>query len=322
MPRRSQPSWETTANMPIVLLLGPTAAGKTDAAAALAERQPCHLISMDSALVYRGLDIGTAKPPPALLARHPHALIDIRDPAHSYTAADFVADADLEVRHALQQGKLPVLVGGTMLYARAFRDGLAVLPPADPEVRAAIEAEAAAKGWPKLRERLAQVDPAAAANIHPHNGARLQRALEVFMTTGKPISAYWREQGQSAAPRRLGQELLEFALVPDDRAALHRRIEARFDVMLAQGFVDEVRTLRARGDLHLGLPSMRAVGYRQVWRHLDGEWDAEQMRAKGIAATRQLARRQLTWLRGWPWLETLPAADLEAAAAHIRTKLG
>ena len=308
--------------MPVILLLGPTAAGKTDAAVALAERLPCRLISMDSALVYRGMDIGTAKPPAKLLGRHPHALIDIRDPAAPYTAADFVADADLEVRHALEQGQVPVLVGGAMLYARAFRDGLAALPPANPEVRAAIAAEAAAQGWPKLHNRLAAVDPVAAANIHPHNGARLQRALEVFETSGKPISAYWREQGKSAAPQRLGQELLEFALMPEDRAALHRRIAERFDAMLAQGFVDEVRTLRARGDLHLGLPSMRAVGYRQVWRHLDGAWDAERMRAKGIAATRQLARRQLTWLRSWPWVESLPWGDAKAAAVEISARLG
>ena len=307
--------------MPVILLLGPTAAGKTDAAVALAELLPCRLISMDSALVYRGMDIGTAKPPAKLLARHPHALIDIRDPADPYTAADFVADADLEVRQALERGKVPVLVGGAMLYARAFRDGLAVLPPANPEVRAAIDAEAGKEGWPKLHTRLAAVDPVAAANIHPHNGARLQRALEVFETTGKPISAYWREQGKSAAPQRLGQELLEFALVHEDRAALHRRIEERFDAMLAQGFVDEVRILRARGDLHLGLPSMRAVGYRQVWRHLDAEWDAEQMRTRAVAATRQLARRQLTWLRSWPWVERLPWGDAQAAAAEIKARL-
>lgn len=308
--------------MPIILLLGPTAAGKTDAAVALAERLPCRLISMDSALVYRGMDIGTAKPPAKLLARHPHALIDIRDPAAPYTAADFVADADREVRRALEQGKLPVLVGGTMLYARAFRDGLAALPPADPQVRAAIEAEAAAQGWPKLHTRLAAVDPVAAANIHPHNGARLQRALEVFETTGKPISAYWRMQGQSAAAHRLGQELLEFAVIPSERAELHRRIEERFDAMLAEGFVDEVRAFRARAELHPGLPAMRAVGYRQVWRHLDGEWDAAQMRAKALAATRQLARRQLTWLRGWPWVAPLPWGDAAAAAAQVASRLG
>lgn len=308
--------------MPIVLLLGPTAAGKTDAAIALAERLPCHLISMDSTMVYRGLDIGAAKPKPELLARHPHALIDVRDPAQPYSAAAFVQDADREVRWALQHGKLPVLVGGAMLYARAFRDGLAALPPADPEVRAALEAEAAGRGWPRLHERLAQVDPEAAANIHPHNGARVQRALEVFENSGRPISAHWRERRPRAASKRLGRRLLEFAILPEQRGPLHRRIEDRFDAMLAQGFLQEVRRLHERADLHPGLPSVRALGYRQAWRHLDGEWSAEQMRAKTIAATRQLARRQLTWLRGWPWVAPLPWGGAEAAAAQVAARLG
>lgn len=308
--------------MPIVLLLGPTAAGKTEAAIALAERLPCHLISMDSTMVYRGLDIGAAKPKPELLARHPHALIDVRDPAHPYSAANFVQDADREVRWALQHGKLPVLVGGAMLYARAFRDGLAVLPPADPEVRAALEAEAAGRGWPRLHERLAQVDPEAAANIHPRNGARVQRALEVFESSGRPISAYWRERRQRAAPKRLGRRLLEFAILPEERSALHRRIEDRFDAMLAQGFLQEVRRLHERADLHPGLPAIRALGYRQAWRHLEGEWSAEWMRAKAIAATRQFARRQLTWLRGWPWVAPLPWGGAEAAAAQMAARLG
>ncbi|MCY3795444.1 MAG: tRNA (adenosine(37)-N6)-dimethylallyltransferase MiaA, partial [Gammaproteobacteria bacterium] len=206
--------------MPIVMLLGPTAAGKTDAAIALAECLECHLINMDSTQVYRGLDIGSAKPPKSLLARHPHALIDIRDPAEPYTAADFVADADREVRKALAAGRTPVLVGGTMLYARAFRDGLAALPRADPKVRAAIEAEAESQGWPKLHARLAEVDPVAAAGIHPHNGVRLQRALEVFETTGRPISNYWKEHKQCPASERLGEPLLEFAVIPEDRAPL------------------------------------------------------------------------------------------------------
>ncbi len=301
--------------MPIVILLGPTAAGKTDAAIALAERLRCHLISMDSTQVYRGLDIGSAKPPRSVLARYPHALIDIRDPAEPYTAADFVADADREVRDALATGKTPVLVGGAMLYARAFRDGLAALPRADPEVRAAIEAEAESQGWPKLHARLAEVDPVAAAGIHPHNGVRLQRALEVFETTGRPISNYWKEQKQCPASERLGEPLLEFAVVPEDRAALHRRIEERFDAMLRVGFAEEVQRLRQRPDLHLRLPALRAVGYRQMWGHLGGEFEACEMRAKALAATRQLARRQLTWLRGWPWVRALPSAERAAAAA-------
>ena len=303
--------------MPIVMLLGPTAAGKTDAAIALAERSGCHLINMDSTQVYRGLDIGSAKPPPSLLARHPHALIDIRDPAEPYTAADFVVDADREVRAALASGKTPVLVGGAMLYARAFRDGLAALPGADPEVRAAIEAEAETLGWPKLHARLAEVDPVAAAGIHPHNGVRLQRALEVFEATGRPISEYWKAHEQCPATERLGERLLEFAVVPDDRAALHRHIEARFDAMLEAGFAEEVQRLRQRPGLHPRLPALRAVGYRQMWGHLAGDFDAPQMRAKALAATRQLARRQLTWLRGWPWVKSLPSGDGAAAAAGV-----
>lgn len=303
--------------MPIVMLLGPTAAGKTDAAIALAERLDCHLINMDSTQVYRGLDIGSAKPPKSLLARHPHALIDIRDPAEPYTAADFVTDADREVRAALAAGKTPVLVGGTMLYARAFRDGLAALPRANPEVRSAIEAEAEVQGWPKLHARLAEVDPVAAAGIHPHNGVRLQRALEVFETTGRPISDYWKAQKQSPAAERLSARLLEFAVVPEDRAALHRRIEARFDAMLRAGFAEEVQRLRQRPDLSPRLPALRAVGYRQMWGHLDGEFEASEMRAKALAATRQLARRQLTWLRGWPWVKVLPSAAGAAAAASL-----
>ncbi len=306
--------------MPIVMLLGPTAAGKTDAAVALAERLDCQLINMDSTQVYRGLDIGSAKPPRSLLARHPHALIDVRDPAEPYTAADFVADADREARAALAAGKTPVLVGGAMLYARAFRDGLAALPRADPEVRSAIEAQAEAHGWPKLHARLAAVDPVAAAGIHPHNGVRLQRALEVFETTGQPISDYWKAQQQSPAAKRLGARLLEFAVVPEDRAVLHRRIETRFDAMLAAGFAEEVKRLRQRPDLHPRLPALRAVGYRQMWGHLDGEFEASEMRARALAATRQLARRQLTWLRGWPWVNVLPNADGAAAAVSVAAK--
>ena len=297
------------------MLLGPTAAGKTDAAIALAERLDCHLINMDSTQVYRGLDIGSAKPPRSLLARHPHALIDIRDPAEPYTAADFMADADREVRAALAAGKTPVLVGGAMLYARAFREGLAALPRANPGVRSAIEAEAEVQGWPKLHARLAEVDPVAAAGIHPHNGVRLQRALEVFETTGRPISDYWKASKQSPAAERLGERLLEFAVVPEGRAALHRRIKVRFDAMLKAGFAEEVERLRQRPDLNPRLPALRAVGYRQMWGHLDGEFEASEMRAKALAATRQLARRQLTWLRGWPWVKVLPGADGAAAAA-------
>ena len=308
--------------MPIVMLLGPTAAGKTATALALADLAPCRLISMDSAMVYRGMDIGTAKPDAATRARHPHALIDIRDPAEHYSAAEFVADADRAALAALQAGRLPVLVGGSMLYARAFRDGLAELPPASAAIRAAIDARAKAEGWPALHDRLARVDPEAAAEIHPNNPQRLQRALEVHEATGRPISAHWREQSRSGALHRLGGELFAFAVIPGERAFLHRRIERRFDAMLKAGFADEVRALRGRGDLHPALPSMRAVGYRQMWHHLEGKCGAGEMREQAIARTRQLAKKQFTWLRKWPGLRELDWRDAEAAARQVLADIG
>ncbi len=303
--------------MPIVMLLGPTAAGKTATALALADRIPCSLISMDSAMVYRGMDIGTAKPDAATQARYPHALIDIRDPADSYSAAAFVDDADGAVAAALRAGRLPVLVGGSMLYARAFRDGLAELPQASEAIRAAIVARAARDGWPALHDRLARVDPEAAAIIHPNNPQRLQRALEVHEATGRPISAHWREQAHRGAVHRLGEDVLAFAVMPDDRAALHRRIEQRFDAMLEAGLADEVRALRERGDLHPGLPSMRAVGYRQMWYHLQGKHEVDVMRDQAIAATRQLAKKQFTWLRKWEELRELDWLDPRSAAEQV-----
>ena len=308
--------------MAIVMLLGPTAAGKTATALALAERVSCHLISMDSAMVYRGMDIGTAKPDAAVQARHPHALVDICDPADAYSAAAFVEEADREVIRARRLGKLPVLVGGAMLYARAFRDGLADLPQASSAARGSIAARAAAEGWTALHERLAAVDPEAAAVIHPNNPQRLQRALEVFETTGRPISAFWREQADRGVRQRLGEPVLTFALMPANRTRLHGRIEERFDAMLDAGFADEVRALRKRGDLHLGLPSMRAVGYRQMWHHLDGSFDAGEMRGKSIAATRQLAKKQFTWLRKWPDLVALDWEDATAAAGGVLARIG
>ena len=308
--------------MAIVMLLGPTAAGKTATALALAERESCHLISMDSAMVYRGLDIGTAKPEPAVQARHAHALIDICDPADTYSAAAFVEDADREVARARRLGKLPVLVGGAMLYARAFRDGLAELPQASRAVRESIAARATVDGWAALHERLASVDPQAAAAIHPNNPQRLQRALEVYETTGRPISAFWREQVDRGAQQRLGEPLLTFAVMPTDRTRLHARIAERFEAMLAAGFADEVRALRERGDLQLALPSMRAVGYRQMWHHLDGKFDAGEMRTKAIAATRQLAKKQFTWLRKWPQLQGLEWDHPQAAAEQVLARIG
>ena len=276
-----------------VFLMGPTAAGKTALACALAERHPLGLISVDSALVYRGLDIGTAKPDAATLARHPHALIDIRDPAQAYSAAEFRVDALAAMRRLVEAGKVPLLVGGTGLYFRALERGLSNLPEADPGLRARLVAEAAAQGWAALHARLARLDPPAASRIRPSDPQRIQRALEVIELSGRPLSAQ-----QGAARMRLPYRVLKLALIPADRAPLHARIAMRFDAMLAAGFLDEVRGLRERGDLQRDLPALRAVGYRQAWEHLDGASDVLDFRAQVIAATRQLAKRQITWLRG------------------------
>ena len=305
----------------VLVITGPTAAGKTDVALALAERLPADLISMDSAMVYRDMDIGTAKPSPAVRARHPHALVDIRDPAEPYSAADFVADADAAVRSALERGRLPVLVGGTMLYLRAFRDGLADLPPAAPGIRSAIAAEAELLGWPALHTELSRVDPPAAAKIHPHNGVRIQRALEVYRATGKPLSAWWAEQGGAGVRARLGVRLQEVAIVPPSRTVLAEPIARRFASMLEAGLIDEVAALKARGDLSPALPSMRAVGYRQVWHHLDGRYSREIMVERAVAATRQLAKRQLSWLRGRAGAIWLPAEQQGEARERLARAL-
>jgi tRNA dimethylallyltransferase len=301
----------------VLVITGPTAVRKSEVAIAIADRLPSVLISMDSALVYRGMDIGTAKPSAQARAAHLHGLIDICDPADAYTAAQFVRDADAFVRQARAAGRLPVLVGGTMLYLRAFRDGLARLPEADAAVRAVLADEATASGWQALHRQLAEIDPRAAANIHVNNTQRLQRALEVYRITGRPISAFWEEQRDTAFDSRLGGRLAEFAIVPDERSALHRRIELRFRSMLDAGLMDEVRALQARDDLSLELPSMRAVGYRQVWECLEGQFDHSELAERGAAATRQLAKRQLTWLRSWPWIRMLTWDRPEHLAQEI-----
>jgi tRNA dimethylallyltransferase len=276
-----------------IFLMGPTASGKTALACTLAERFPIELVSVDSALVYRGLDIGSAKPDAATLARHPHALIDIRDPAEPYSAADFRADALAAMRVITARGHVPLLVGGTGLYFRALQQGLSALPEAHAELRAQISAEAAEIGWPQLHARLTGQDPVAATRIGPNDAQRIQRALEVIALTGRPLSELQGSQIREPFPWRV----LKLALLPADRAPLHARIAERFDAMLAAGFLDEVRALKARGDLHADLPAIRAVGYRQAWQYLEGEFDAAELRDRGIFATRQLAKRQITWLR-------------------------
>ena len=279
-------------------LAGPTAAGKTAAALAIAQALPVEIVSVDSALVYRGMDIGTAKPSAGERAQVPHHLIDLIEPTEAWSAAQFIAEARRLVGEIRARGRLPLLVGGTMLYFKALLDGLDEMPPADAAVRAALDAEAAANGWPALHAELARVDPATAARLPPGDAQRIQRALEVFRLTGRPISSFHRARGPAPDTPPL------LSLEPASRAWLHERIAQRFMQMLDAGFVDEVRALRARGDLHPALPSMRCVGYRQAWEALDAD-DLAALPERGIAATRQLAKRQLTWLRGMAQREVL-----------------
>jgi len=273
--------------------MGTTATGKTDIAISLLENSPCEIISVDSAMIYRGMDIGTAKPDQKLLARAPHHLIDIREPTETYSAAAFRADALKLIKEIHRRGRIPLLVGGTMLYFRALLKGLAELPQADAAVRAEIEAEAQKKGWDGLHAELAVVDPEAARKIHPNDPQRLQRALEVFRLTGEPLSKLQQKTSDQALPFKTYQ----YALMPEDRSWLHRRIEQRFQLMLERGFIDEVRTLYNCEEMRPDLPSMRSVGYRQLWQYLADELSYSEMLEKGIIATRQLAKRQMTWLR-------------------------
>jgi len=323
-------------------LAGPTASGKTAAALAIAQRWPVEIISVDSALVYRGMDIGTAKPTAAELAAVPHHLINIRDPLQAYSAAEFVADATQLMTGITARGKLPLLVGGTMLYFKALRDGLDNMPRADPAIREAIALEAAQKGWPALHAELALIDPVSAARLAPADSQRISRALEVHRISGQPLSSFQSRvshaasagltsektaPGQPSAPcppvaHKPGSLLI--SLEPQDRAWLHQRIAQRFDAMLASGFLDEVKALRARGDLHPELPAMRCVGYRQAWEYLDAHKlhgladlpPISELRDKGIAATRQLAKRQITWLRSMPERQVV-ACDRPNALAQL-----
>ena len=316
--------------LPTIAIAGPTASGKTAGAlalaAVLAPRLPVEIISVDSALVYRGMDIGTAKPTRAELAAVPHHLIDIRDPLQAYSAAEFVQDAERLIAEIRARGALPLLVGGTMLYFKALEGGIDEMPPADPAVRARLEAQAAEQGWPALHAELARVDPVTAARLAPADSQRIQRALEVWHVSGQPISHFHTTKKRATSADSISATAI-FSLEPEDRAWLHERIARRFDAMLAEGFVDEVRQLRARGDLHPDLPSMRCVGYRQAWEALDASatsgqpLDMASLREKGIAATRQLAKRQITWLRSMPQRHAIACDTPDAQATLVRAAL-
>lgn len=291
--------------MPVVFIMGPTASGKTGLAMDLVERMPADIISVDSAMIYKGLDIGTAKPTPEELRRAPHALIDVIDPAQSWSVGEFSRAATDEIHRSHARGRIPLLTGGTMMYFRSLEHGLNELPEADLAVRSRIDADAATHGWPALHAELERHDPIAAGRIHKNDGQRIQRALEVFRITGQPIS-----QLQATAARPLDFPVIKFALGTDNREELHRRISRRFDHMMQNGLLAEVEGLYARGDLHSDLPSIRSVGYRQLWRHLEGAHSLEQASVNAKTATRRLAKRQLTWLRSDHNVVHLPSGDL------------
>jgi tRNA dimethylallyltransferase len=298
---------------PIVCLMGPTASGKTDLAVQLVEQLPLEIISVDSAMVYKDMDIGTAKPDADTLQRAPHRLIDFLDPAEAYSTARFCTDALREIEAIIRAGKTPLLVGGTMMYFRSLLQGLAELPSADDEVRAALAAEAEVVGWQELHRQLASVDPPTAARVHPNDPQRISRALEVYRLTGVPLSQ-WILQTMPALP----YQTVVLGLVASDRTQLHERIASRFDQMLQDGLVEEVERLYGRGDLNIDKPAMRAVGYRQVWQYLNGELDYQAMREKGIVATRQLAKRQLTWLRSMPNLMNIDCLNKDLAEEALK----
>ncbi|WP_109432951.1 tRNA (adenosine(37)-N6)-dimethylallyltransferase MiaA [Aggregatibacter segnis] len=303
-----------------IFLMGPTASGKTDLAIQLRQQLPVEVISVDSALIYRGMDIGTAKPSKAELALAPHRLIDICDPAESYSAANFRTDALREMQEISAQGKIPLLVGGTMLYYKALLEGLSPLPSADEKVRSEIEAKAALIGWGGLHQELSKIDPISAQRINPNDSQRINRALEVFYLTGKTLTELTAQKGEA-----LPYDILQFAIAPEQREVLHLRIEQRFHKMIELGFQQEVEKLYRRSDLNENLPSIRCVGYRQMWEYLRGDYDHDEMVFRGICATRQLAKRQITWLRGWTspiqWLDSLqPAQALEKVLTSVSTK--
>ena len=319
----------TSALPPLVCLMGPTASGKTDLAMYLYDQFPCELVSVDSVLVYRGMDVGSAKPDAQTLQRYPHHLIDMLDPAEPYSAARFRDDALALIQDITARGRVPLLVGGTMLYFKALAGGLASMPSADPVVRARIEAMALEQGWPAVHAALAQVDPASAERIHPNDPQRISRAYEVFLGSGITLTQWHeRQHAEKAADQTPGSGVLPYtvrylAVAPRERSVLHERIAERFSLMLQQGLISEVEALHARGDLDVSMPSIRAVGYRQAWDYLEGRLSYEQMHERGVIATRQLAKRQFTWLRGWnepiEWLDSLDPKRFERALKVLQT---
>lgn len=295
-----------------IFLMGPTASGKTELAIKLRRRFPIELISVDSALIYKGMDIGTAKPSAEEQAAAPHRLIDILDPAESYSAADFRKDALQQMAEISSQGKIPMLVGGTMLYYKALLEGLSPLPAADPKIRAEIESEAQQKGWQALHDELAQFDPVSAARIHPNDPQRLSRAIEVYRISGNSLTELTKKKGEP-----IPYNVKQFAIAPKERSELHRRIELRYEKMVEAGFEQEVRELHQRPDLHPDLPAIRCVGYRQMWGYLDNEYSFDEAIFKGICATRQLAKRQITWLRSWKDLTWLDSQNVDQGVETI-----
>lgn len=309
---------------PAIFLLGPTASGKTDLALQLVRELPCEIISVDSALIYRGMDIGSAKPSAQILQEYRHHLVDILDPAQSYSAAQFRHDALAAMGDITARGRIPLLVGGTMLYYKALTEGLATMPAADPAVRALLEQQAAAEGWMALHQELQRVDPLSAERIHPNDPQRIMRALEVWRVSGQSMTEHRAQQAlqkQASNGSHLPYNVATFAIAPQQRSVLHQRIALRFHQMLEQGFLAEVEALWQRGDLHADLPSVRAVGYRQAWTYLQGGYSYEEMIERGIIATRQLAKRQFTWLRSWEnvhWLDSLSSDNLSRTLKRLK----
>jgi len=296
--------------------MGPTASGKTALAMALSDALPCDIISVDSALVYRDMDIGTAKPTTDELSKYPHRLINLRDATQSYSAADFCQDALAEIAKIRANNRIPLLVGGTMMYFKSLIEGISPLPAANQDVRKQIELEAAELGWEMMHEQLVKIDPISAQRIHPNDPQRLIRAIEVFRLTGNTLTQLTQTKGD-----KLDGDILQFAITPKERSTLHERIELRYEQMIAQGFEQEVVELKKRDDLHEDLPSIRCVGYRQMWQYLNGEYDHKEMIFRGVCATRQLAKRQLTWLRSWPELHWLTTDD-KANLSHVLAAVG